>query len=422
MFGKTNSFAASSGGKGCDVVYAANNTGEEITAGSKVWLNQHILGVNNNARLSWNNRYSMNHIVFNLNNRLFGNNSTTLRRVVYRAETDTWGSFDTCPFPNDGISSVYYKDGIVWMYKYSGDSYIIKKSGEQMAVAGCILSANKIFTRSTSKLTTYNSETGVIDTSGGASLPSFNESGSFLHLDGDLLFYQRYSLGNYVYDVSDYAAPVLLASPKFSVSNAYVRYMTGVSAGNYIFVDVSNFKEFECGTFYLYKITSGYAVELAADVPEKLRNLMGRKCRFSYNNKTGVFIIGTATQLFFYKFEDGEFHEFEVKFGNMPGCKSDSAYMARLTDDMSSIGITAKTSSGSYTYNVTNVYRLQVMDDTWYAEDFAAASSLSLAGYATGAKNNEGLYEVKTLLPEVCRYNLTVTPTPDIIEFKGEAL
>ena len=41
--------------------------------------------------------------------------------------------------------------------------------------------------------------------------------------------------------------------------------------------------------------------------------------------------------VFFIKFENGAFHEFYVKFGALP---NKGVLLARLTDDMSTIGIT----------------------------------------------------------------------------------
>ncbi len=416
MFGKTNSVVqSSSGGSGADIIYAVNNTGGEIAAGDKVWLNQHILESDTTVRIAWKDRYTPYPTVFNLKSRMFANKTTTLRRLAYNAETNSWHSSDVCSMIGSYLSSFYFKDGLVWAYKYDGYSYIIKNSGEQKEIAGCVLSADKVIDRKTSRLTTYNPVTGVIESSVGAVLPSFDTSATFAHLDGDLLFYQKNTSGNYIYDVSDYANPVLLNTFKFSTEYARAFHMTGVGVGNYIFTKYMAASEWDENQFYLYKIVSGYAVELASDVPESLRALIGKICRFSYNNDTNIFIIGTGTNLYFYKFENGAFHEFYVKFGALP---NKGVLLARLTDDMSTIGITYN-DGGYYT---THVYRLQVADDKWYAEDFATAHPLSMVGYVTGKQNEDGLYEIKTLLPEVCRYSLTVVPEPDVIEFKGETL
>lgn len=418
MFGKTNSvvLSAQSGGDG-DVLYAVNNTGNELVVGDKVWLNRHLYGDVAGAHSSWGNSYTPYPIPFNIGRQMFVNRTTTLSKLDYNAGTNSWAYRDVCAASYNNVLAVNYIDNMVWMADSDGFSYVFKNSGEYVKVNGVVLSADKVFNRATSRLETFNPATGEFLSSNGFRLPAFSTP-IMMYLDGNLLYYQKETSNRYIYDVTNYAAPVLLSSPVFSQNNIYAVYMTGIAPGNYVFCKSAYYKEFDCNVFYIYKINENYGFEFATDIPDSLKKMVGVKCRFSYNHKTKIFIIGSSSKLLFYKFENGAFHEFFVKFSGLPAINSDHAYLARLSDDMLTMAITLQQGSSS----IIHLYRLTPKDDNWYAESWPSANPLSLVGYVTGEQDDDGKYEIKTLMPDVCRYNLTVVPEPDSVEFLGETL
>ncbi len=415
MFGKTNSFVVSGAdGGGCDFVYAVNETGRELAAGDTVWLNQPLYDNVSNAFAGYTSSCS---VPFNIGNQMFVNKSSKVCRLDYNAGTNGWSYVNVCDMLyDDYVMGVNYRNGKVWVIQTNGKSYLCKNSGELVYVYGLVLSADKVLSRATGRLTTYDAETGVVNSDEGFQIANYT-SINIAHMDGNRLYMQKGTTENYLYDISDYAAPVLLGKPVYTMNNIYARYVTGLTQGCYVMATETYVTEKDTAPFYIYKIGSGFAWNLADDLPASLHALMGKNCRFSYNADTKVLIVGTSQKLFFYRLENGAFEEFFIDIDTMPATQSKTAYLARLSDDMASIAITCIPSSARYAY----IYRLKNLDDNWRAENWERAHALSLMGYATGKKNDEGLYEIKTLLPEVCRYTLVCVPEPDVIEFMGDA-
>ncbi|MCM1324543.1 MAG: hypothetical protein NC218_10505 [Acetobacter sp.] len=416
MFGKTNSLvkqSSSSGGDGADIVYAVNNTGGEIAVGDKIWLNKHIYGNNDGVFGSWGDSAIQYPVPYNIDNKWYVNVVTTLYRLDYDAVKPEWKFVRVGAANHNDANSVFFKEDMVWSV-FNNVSYILKGNGYQQKIEGIVFAPGKAYSQTSSKLTTYNQETGEIDKDNGFALSYYRMETSFL-LDGNILFYNMDGYTYSFYDVTDYAAPVLLNTGTITSSLNSV-YSTGTSVGDYIVMRSGGARETVETTFYMYKILDGYRLEPADDLPDSLKAMIGTKARVSYNNKTKILIVGSFTKIRFYKFENGMFNEFFIDFLSLPQNDGRFAYLARLSDDMSSITITVYHSYRFYVY----VYRLNAQDNRWYAEAWNDAHPLSLMGFVNSEANEEGMYEIRTLLPEVCRYDVTITPTPDTIYFNGD--
>lgn len=409
MFGKTNSVVAAGGG---DVVQAVNNMGTAVKGGDKVWLNRHIF--DSVAQANAGGSTGSNIYTFNFGNKFYCHKSNILYRADFK--DNTWRLANLGEVPDATVRSIQFRKALVWEYVTDTRSIIFRNTGDFTVVAGIAVSGDMaVIDR---KICTFNPETGEVETTGDVVNPASKVKTSFALKFGNVLFVGVENYNYYFYDITDIQAPVLLKAGAFSGSETVV-YATGLAVGDYLIARNSIYaNEMSKDVLHIYKIAEGYVLEIAADLPKGLEDMVGRGARISYNNNTGVLCVGTGSKLAFYQFFEGAFHVLDITLPTLPTIKNNYFYLGRLNDNMSILTIQA-VSGGSYSYYDMWLYRLSAFNGQWYAEPYADSSSASFTGFAVSEAENDAAVLVKTVMPEALALTVEVENDEAKIDVKG---
>lgn len=401
--------AAISGGGGGETVYAVNNTGAAVTKGMKAWLNKHNL--NENVAYEFKDGFIVGgavYFIFDKDNNLITvqTNGTTRTGFVYNVESKTWQETTlTKSALTQNYSLRQYSDVAATYYE---KTCAIQSETASFALNGIYLGQGLALSYVSSgnyKLIEVDIATGntVRDiytfTVGTGNLYSAALSGNILFFatGGDNYFF--YNITGWNNEFFEFTPPMLKSGTYAGLGNYAnkVLYATGTSVGDYLFlaggVGQAGRNDFP---LTLVKIHDRYVLGAADDVSPDLASLIGQTVYAQYYNDSNVLTVGTMTGVQAFEFKDGQFTTLNVAITLPEKAKDTDCYRFFLSRDMAAAVILYCTNSYNNTYSA-GFYKLATSSNDWYADRFGMASSLSLTGFATGATDEAGRYEFKTV-------------------------
>lgn len=405
MKGITNAVVLQGGGGGGETVFAVNNTGAAVTKGTKALLNSHQRETTATAeKLINSNSPNSMFVPFCQGNDVFAVFGGKVYSLAYTPEIKQWVATDLdAPLPSepgrvdfidDNISISGY--GRIIRFSVNGQSiyphgiinpaayYIGQYNGEGRCLA-CI--------DSRLVLTTYDFATDTIgtevlcDIQAGWTGNSSAQSGRIIRLGNKVLV----GFTDTVH-ILDLTTNSVLGT---TTNIEDVAYATGCEVGDYVFCN--RYRDGVSSGFVMtvYKINENY--QLVADTPGILLPWTSVNVRVFYNASTGVLNIGTADMFVMFQFNQ-ESKTFASIAADVlpPSDKTDGYFMT--------FDITAdRTKSALYYYGsraYLNAYNLSNASDAVYADPvdlFHFYPDNSVTGFATGATDETGKYEFKTV-------------------------
>lgn len=397
--------SAISGGGGGETVFAVNNTGATVTKGTKALLNSHQRETTATAEKLINSTTgSVMYFPFCKGNDVYAFFSNRLYSLTYTPESGSWAATDLdiasvsgrfIDFIDGNICSAaqgkliryssyntqsIYPHGIINTAAY----YIGQYNGEGRCLA-CI--------DSRLVLTTYDFATDTIGTEvlcdirEGWTNNSGAQNGRVIRLGNKVLVWFTDTV--YILDLTTNA----VLSTTTNIED--VAYATGCEPGDYVFVHEEQTGLNQGATMTVYKINENY--QLVADTPGILLPWTSVKVRMFYNASTGVLNIGTAEMWAAYQFNQ-ESKTFASIAADVlpPSDKADGYFMTfDITADRTKAAMCYYT-----TRNYLNAYNLSNASDAIYADPvdlFHFYPDNSVTGFATGATDETGKYEFKTV-------------------------
>lgn len=447
MKGLTNATNTSNDAKG-DVVYAVNNTGGDILAQQKVWLNKHN---NTDLESSWISGGYSSYIsgfalFFNANNNFLAlSRAATAFYALYDNDDKTWTLNTVSVTPSVLNNLVAYNNFIEAENCYYG-FYINNTAVKSMAsvtVDGnftvktyedeIVLSEQWAFKKTD---TDYVFE--VVDRIN-TSRPhiSFNFSEYqeniytvLLDNDNEFLFITKSEIDNEVrfrkteicWNKTDWLLLTPLGKyPRVEpyITQPTIKYFTGIDNGDYLIttssvIDDSWNKRYN---LIIYKITND-GVVIAQDLPTDLHNLIDKPCLVRYDKRTKRLYISNDADFYMFVFDGTTFVLQTLDFDKTNLIVPyEGSYNFSVSDDRTTIAIQAQTSVSSGKFNVLKLTTPD--DDEWYAENYAQVNAYSLTGYCTGKTDGLGRAEIRTALPEVLTFSISFTPDVETFELSG---
>ena len=437
MKGITNAVVYSGGGGSGDVIYAVNQTGEEVVAANKqVYL---VRQMNFETKLWAVSGYN----ILPSNSTFFMDNNLVRYKDVfsYNENTDNW---DKTTFSNIIIPDEPIIDIIEGKTVYS--SYYIR-SGDYLSCSICDLNTQRQFpnsmvwlgdglalainpTSANVDIYPYDYETNTVDTTGEPlitlNMPAKQSITKYrvILTDGKIL----YAHDN-VIDVYDRTTYSLIRTVQFP--NAFMIYVTGFEPGDYVFgTDSTYYGRFNQDTLMAvntYKITENYSLETVND--PLFSKMKAQKSGIVYNIETGILQIGFVGEV------DAKIYQFDkadkswtditpiIDTASIQGSLSSSVPIMAYNKDRTLLAycyIHANVSTGRvYPY----IFKLETTTGEWFAynpDKKYVIPYQTLTGYTTG-KTQDGKIEVATVLPPKVSLTVNVTPDPDTFEFTGAA-
>lgn len=448
MKGLTNATMSSLNGSG-NLLYAVNNTGEDIVSGQKVWLNQH-----NNIDLtsSWlSGGYSDFtggfSFFFNSDCNFFAAKfANMLLKFTYNVDEQTWLSSEMLPIPAQLSYLVAYNNYLPDEKRYYG-FYINMSNYNTMASVtidgnltvvntydGEIVLSEQWVLRSTETSYVYNL-VDRIHTERVAIELDYSELKEFIcsimyEPDGKFfVMTQGYSdkiIRSRQFEISWSGFEWIIVShleknPRVenSVTQPMIKYYTGLDVGDYFITSATaSFSSWEkMYELIIYQITEEGLV-VPDDLPTELKALVGQPCIVRYDKRIQRLYISNATDFYLFEFDGRKFVFDALSFdkSSIP-LPYTGGYNFGVSDDKTTIAIQAYTSASSGKFQILKL--IDADDCEWYAENYTQVNSYSLSGYATGKIDDKGRYEVQTVLPEEVTYTVTFTPDVDSFELIG---
>lgn len=447
MKGLTNTLSQStqtSGNIG-DLVYAVNNTGANIVKNQKVWLNKHNLDESEAYQfksgkssteflISFDD--SDNFIMFN------ANNGRPNYYETYNTETKSWNREELSPTSSINSGNFFrIISGIPIIHTsnsngisnnttiYSGE---ISRTFDKVYTGLYLGGGYRVYYQSVSVFVLESP--GLYADPDGTATPILTELTGFngylttaCMLNGKLFVMD--SEGTYkIYQVTTSGATLITSITNSIFSSNYpIQHFTGIASGEYVFYNTGkNQPNYEMSSLNILQFDDNYNLVDAQNLPEDLQKLIGQNAFVQYYNDTKILTVGTATNVYMFKYENGTFTNMNINI-SLPTesalHSSSAVYRLFISKDMTSAVITyrKKTTTG-VTFD-SGYYKLKTSSNDWYADTYPQFNSVTLTGFATGETDSQGRYEVMTVLPEILYLTLNITPdiTDNDISFKGEA-
>lgn len=409
MKGITNAVVLQGGGGGGETVFAVNNTGAAVTKGTKAWLNKHNL--NENVAYEFKDSFIVGeavHFIFDKDNNLITvqTNGTTRKGFVYNVESKTW---QETTLTKSALTQNYclrqYSDVAATYYERTCAT---QSETASFAINGIYLGQGLAL----SYVSSGNYKLIELDVATGNTVRdiyTFTVGTGYLYsavLSGNILFFATGGDNYFFYNITGWNNELFEFTPPMLKSGTYaglgnynnkVLYATGTSVGDYLFL-AGGLSQAGRTDFplTLVKIHDGYILGAADDVSPDLAALIGQTVYAQYYNDSNVLTIGTMTGVQAFEFKDGQFTTLNVGITLPEKVKDEDCYRFFLSRDMTAAVIIYCTDSYNSKYSA-GFYKLATSSDDWYADRFGMASSLSLTGFATGATDEAGRYEFKTV-------------------------
>lgn len=436
MRGITNAVVYSGGGGSGDVIYAVNQTGEEVVAANKqVYL---VRQMNFETKLWAVSGYN----ILPSNSTFFMDNNLVRCKVVfsYNENTDNW---DKTAFSAISVPEDYIIDIIEGKTVYS---YYYIRSGNYLSCSICDLNTQRQFpnsmvwlgdglalainpTSANVDIYPYDYETNTVDTAGEPlitlNMPTAQSNTKYrvILTDGKIL----YAHDN-VIDVYDRTTYSLIRTVQFP--NAFMLYVTGFEPGDYVFgTDCAYYYRFNDSltTVNTYKIMDDYSLEAVND--PLFSKMKAQKSGIVYNIETGILQIGFVGEV------DAKIYQFDkadkswtditpiIDTASIQGSLSSSVPIMAYNKDRTLLAYCYIHANVSTSRVYPYIFKLETTTGEWFAynpDKKYVIPYQTLTGYTTG-KTQDGKIEVATVLPPKVSLTVNVTPDPDTFEFTGAA-
>lgn len=402
--GFTNSVVYSGGGGG-ETVYAVNNTGAAVTKGTKALLNSHQRETTATAeKLINKNTENVMYFPFCKGNDVYAFFSNRLYSLTYTPESGSWAATDL-DLANVGGRFIDFIDGNICsaaqgrLIRYSSFStqsiyphdiintaayYIGQYNGEGRCLA-CI-DSRLVLTTYDFAMDTIGTEV-LCDIRKGWTNHAGATNGRVIRLGNKVLVWFTDTV--YILDLTTNSVIGTTANIED------VAYATGCEPGDYVFVHIEHWNLKTGATMTVYKIDENY--QLVADTPGILLPWTLVNVKMFYNASTGVLNIGTTEMFVMFQFNQESKTFASIAADVLPPSDKDDRYF--MTFD-----ITADRTKAAMCYytskNYLNAYNLSNASDAVYADPvdlFHFYPDNSVTGFATGATDETGKYEFKTV-------------------------
>ena len=455
MKGLTNALASS--GSGGDLVYAVNNTGADVVAGQKVWLNKHNNTDNDSVWVSggYSSYIKGRFFFFDGNNNFIAYNAADdFQKGIYDTLNKQW-TITRQELTNQGVYPIsmnynalegkYYgayicMDGLYGSYKPC--SVIYDNNGEFQFFADEIVLCEQ-FSLKFNEAGSSSFKYDIIDRSDGSLvyILDFSERQEVLktiycvkndHIyDFFVISQERNSPKNvysYTFQLVKSGMSWLYGGTlggddvlNLEILQPTMRYFTGLNDGDY-FITTETIAAKD--TFRPYPVQfykkSGRKLVVADDLPDDLQMLLYQNCNVHYDGRLKRLYISTASGFYLYILDNGKFVNANLTLDDADLIVPyERAYSFGVSDDMTTVAIHAQTSASSGKFQVLKLSRPHDLE--WYAENYPQFNSYSLTGFATGKTDGLGRVQISTVLPETVDYTISFSSDVDTFEFMGEA-
>lgn len=416
---------------GGDTVYAVSETA--LNVDDKVYLNKHYYDSYevSEYKTGWKeSAYSKYVYCYNNGDLITFNNGTYCTHYSYDSENKTWAVREFTKTSGGTIIGVENLDGTIVTrtakdFSSVCDQFIFKTKTTD--ISGKILRKDLALQYAASKqfnlVEIVNPETGELGQTYSTVNYSYTQKIYTAKLIGNILFFTLNGGYYFFYDISDVTAPVLLKSGTCEISS--LTAATGFTVGDYVFGidDIDGNYLTASQLTYCYKIADDYSLITADDLPSEFYNYLGKaSSTFYFNAENNTLSVGDDTSVSLYKYKDKTFKKISYNIPVPTEFTLDTGYgyVLFVSEDLSTAVIAGRRSgSGSNDYGDSKAYKMVNNNDNWYAEDYIHSNALSLQGFATGNTNDEGLYEISTVLPK--KINLTINTNVDtVVEMRGD--
>ncbi len=430
MYGLTNSVNVTTE-EGCgDIVTAVNNTGAALSVGDKVWLNKHNLDENTASQVVLKNKSGIRPCTFFDGSDIYDYgldyDDGYLYQAVYNPTEKSWERVQLYKASGQpGKLGIKYIDGYPVAFGMRGSSsgktyypHIILRKQNPVNITGYFLGNGEVYDAVSHSICAFDPETGTI----GEAVCSIGTGDLYgVYKDGNTVLLRDYY--NFMfYDITDKENPVLLKSVENN--GRYVSYLTGLQAGDYVFL-ISSDKTgyYNPPNTVMLQLTEDCSFIEPQNVPETLAAVLNTVCTMCLRDD--ILTVGTVDNVYAYRLENGVFVDLGLTI-TLPdstdaGVKYEGyPYVFQISPDLTTATIGyGSQNNGVYTSLV--YYKLTTSSEGWFAEKFAEATPYSLTGFAMEAAAAGEDAEVSVVIPETVNLTLNINPTPDVIEFKGEA-
>ena len=412
MYGITNSQNIIQSGGGGDSVYAVNNTGADITKGQKVWLNKHNL--DENVAYQYNAGVSNSNFLVkfdNDDNFLIFNTASAANDfyITYDTNAKTWNleELSNKPVSITNPRFIRYIEDTAYIYSKStvnnDTSYFTGVVDRDRATAyhGIYLGNGYRVGYKDSK-TFFLEHTGENSEKTTTEIAGFNGYLTTAFMSGDKIFIMDAN-GNYKICTSSGEVIKELTNTIFK-NNFPIQFFTGLNAGDYIFYNTGNSpNDYAATTLNILQFDDVYNIVEPRSISEDLKALIGQQAFVQYYNNFKKLTVGTATNVYLFDFSNGTFLNMNVTISLPTESEIHSdggVYRFFISEDMTSAVITYRRQTSSSVYLASGWYKLKTSSDDWYADTFPQFSANTLTGIATGNADEQGRYEVSTVLGE----------------------
>lgn len=420
VYGNTNATINIESPSGGDLVYANNNTGQEIKINQKVWLNKHNLDENVAYQFKKGKSSSEFLISFDDSDNFIMFNANSGRPnyyETYNTETKLWDREElslTQSINNSGFLRIINNNVIGYTTRNVVNNTTIY-SGE------ITRTFNKLYTGlylgDGYRVYYQDNKTFILERPGNYAGPDGQVEPILTELTGfngylvtacliNSKLFVLDAKGNYkIYLVTASGATLLSSNTNnLFISNYPIQHFTGIANGEYIFYNTGAYQpDYEASSLNILQFDEDYNLVDAQNLPEDLQKLIGQNAFVQYYNDTKILTIGTATNVYMFKYENGTFINMNINISLPTESTIHSeggVYRLFISKDMTSAVITYRKQTSSNLYFDSGYYKLKTASDDWYADTFPQFAEQTLTGYATGNKNSSDQYEILTILPK----------------------
>lgn len=451
---------------GGDLVYAKNLTGQTLQAGDKVLLRKPVSEATVNTELQIPRVSTANAApnlpIFVSDDAVIFNNYNQF--YVYKKVGGVWSfvqssssttyisQYNYIPHFNKQLNRWYYTTTMTVASKYSFvyffppetaglEFYTSYPPMYYDAEAGMYLKYSQMYgyTGRIYKNSDISADRGEYVKDDG----NYNSGGNGVGL-GDVGYWFCGAPTNIVLMKTDITAGTIeqLASVNTGGTNAMVGF-TGIETGDYVLVNVdpndnyhgaynvSNAQRASVSTsrMALYRLDrEAGTFTPVTDSAHPLARYFTEPCMFNFNDYNKVLVVGTATdiKLFYFDTVGKEFVPMAVDLPQLPEKDvniDDFFYWGAISPDMKTLMIGTRLWNNANNANAI-IYDLGADATHWEAYDNTVANfgEDAFQGVATGNVDENGFFEIQTVLPDVVTYSLVISPAPDKFEFLGGAL
>lgn len=429
------------GGGGGDTIYLPNESGATINAGDKVLFTMGATGSSTpdtfTTDYTTSNRFASVCILDNSSFIISGYASNE-NGYLFTKVNETWtqGAKST-NYANAGYGVYHYFSDYINSYNEIQGSDIFSRF---VTAAGTSMVAGNTYRKyagyynnshyvSASSSTTYglykwntsdNTLTSVL------SISSLSPDNGFSRIYGNRLIAtggNRY----YIYSMTDDVTLTQLSTGTIATDLKMIEATgleRGLVAGDIVFA-VNNYNAEYSGyqmtgesNLYCYEVQSDSTLAYK-EIPE-LKIFENTPCYVAYDNRSNILSIGTKDEVYFYEFDTTtkDFTRINISHSILPTPAGDIPLKTQMMPDKGTFVVYARsaTANAVYVYSLTTVGS-SIVPNSQYYYDLVT----SFTGIATGETDEDGNYEINTVLPPIVESKIITDLEPDEVIIKGGA-